>query len=449
MYACFSIVAAVDSEQGIGRKGKLPWHIPEDLAFFKKLTTGGVVIMGRKTWDSLPDSVRPLPNRINVVLSRERGLQLPGAEVVDFLDTALMRHSDKKVFVIGGGSVWDWIFKGHLFRFCSHVYLTRVQGKFKCDTFFTIDENPHFNKRRFKQYELDKKSDYTRVVYVNKKLVPEITTYCKLVGQVLKHGFDRQDRTGVGTRSLFGQSMKYDLTQGRVPVLTCKSVPWKLVIHELLWYISGSTSVKDLHKVGIHYWDANTSREFLDSRGLTDYPEGELGPGYGSQWRSWGGRGLDQLQEVVGLLREDPTSRRIILTAWNVQDLPKMALPPCHCFCQFLVDHRQQLHCILYQRSADLALGVPFNILCYSVLVHMLCHLVPSLKPGSLTHCMGDAHLYQNHLATTKAMLSQPPKMWPTLHITGNPETIDSFSIDNFILEGYQRGPNFKFEMAV
>lgn len=213
--------------------------------------------------------------------------------------------------------------------------------------------------------------------------------------------------------------MRFSLRDGVLPLLTTKRVFWRAVAEELLWFITGSTNVKDLQEKNVHIWDGNSTREFLDKNGLVDREEGDLGPIYGFQWRHFGadyktchddytGQGVDQLNEVIERIRNNPTDRRIIMSAWNVVDLPKMALPPCHCFVQFYVADGE-LSCQLYQRSADMGLGVPFNIASYSLLTYMIAQ-VTGLKPGDFIHTIGDAHVYLNHIEPLQEQASQIKK---------------------------------------
>lgn len=209
--------------------------------------------------------------------------------------------------------------------------------------------------------------------------------YLNIIKKVIKEGTRKDDRTGVGTLSIFGTQMRFTLRDNVFPLLTTKRVFWKGVLEELLWFIRGSTNAKELTEKNVHIWDANSSRNFLDSSGFTDREEGDLGPVYGFQWRHFGaeykdmhtdysGQGIDQLEQIIDKIRHSPNDRRIIMTAWNPIDIPKMALPPCHCFVQFYVSNGE-LSCQLYQRSADMGLGVPFNIASYSLLTYMLTHI--------------------------------------------------------------------------
>lgn len=248
-----------------------------------------------------------------------------------------------------------------------------------------------------------------KIIYLYNKRLHKLCFFFALVGK------ERIDRTNVGTLSIFGAQMRFDLRNDAFPLLTTKRVFWRGVVEELLWFIKGSTNAKELQEKNVHIWDANSSREFLDQCGFMDRKEGDLGPVYGFQWRHFGadykscdesyvGQGVDQLNEVIKRIRTNPTDRRIIMSAWNVADLPKMVLPPCHCFVQFYVAD-DELSCQLYQRSADMGLGVPFNIASYSLLTYMIAH-VTGLKPGDFIHTLGDAHVYKNHIEPLKEQVS-------------------------------------------
>lgn len=248
---------------------------------------------------------------------------------------------------------------------------------------------------------------------------------------IFRHaGKKRSDRTGVGTVSIFGAQMRFSLRNNIFPLLTTKRVFWRAVAEELLWFIKGSTNAKELQDKNIHIWDGNSTREFLDKMGFADREEGDLGPVYGFQWRHFGaeyktchddytGKGIDQLNEVIERIKKNPNDRRIIMSAWNVVDIPKMALPPCHCFVQFYVADGE-LSCQLYQRSADMGLGVPFNIASYALLTYMIAH-VTGLKPGDFVHTIGDAHVYLNHIEPLKF---QVKTILNTLNLIGRKKLI-------------------------
>jgi len=252
--------------------------------------------------------------------------------------------------------------------------------------------------------------------------------------------------------------MRYNLRNNEFPLLTTKRVFWTGVVHELLWFMQGSTNAKLLQEKGVRIWDGNASRSFLDSRGLKHYEEGDLGPVYGFQWRHWGaeyvnmqhdytGKGIDQLMQVIETIKKDPNSRRIIMSAWNPSDIDKMALPPCHMFCQFYVANNE-LSCQMYQRSADMGLGVPFNIASYSLLTRIIAQ-VCNLQCGDFVHVIGDCHVYLNHVEPLKLQLQRKPKKFPKLKINPNINKIEQFTFDDFKIIDYDPYPAIKMQMAV
>jgi thymidylate synthase len=261
--------------------------------------------------------------------------------------------------------------------------------------------------------------------------------YLDLLSHVLETGTDRGDRTGTGTRSVFGYQMRYDLGQG-FPVLTTKKLHLKSIIHELLWFLAGDTNIKYLNDNGVSIWD-----EWADANG-------DLGPVYGKQWRSWPdaqGGTIDQIENLLREIRCNPYSRRLIVSAWNPAEVEQMALPPCHCLFQFYVSDGR-LSCQLYQRSADIFLGVPFNIASYALLTMMVAQ-VTGLKPGDFVHTLGDAHIYSNHFEQAREQLRRQPKALPTMWI--NPEVKDlfAFRFEDFRLENYVADATIKAPIAV
>lgn len=282
--------------------------------------------------------------------------------------------------------------------------------------------------------------------------------YLRLIREVIDRGVPCGDRTGTGTISMFGAQMRFSLRGGVIPVLTTKRVFWSGVAKELLWFIAGSTDGKVLSEKGVKIWDANGSREFLDGRGLTGNREGDLGPIYGFQWRHFGaeykgpdadytGQGVDQLAEIVKELRARSSSRRLVLSAWNPAALKDMALPPCHMFAQFRV-YGDKLSTMLYQRSGDLGLGVPFNIASYALLTHILAH-VCGLKAHELVHTIGDAHVYSNHVEPLREQLKREPLPFPTLKIDPSVKELDAVRFEHLTLKDYKCHKKIAMEMAV
>lgn len=261
--------------------------------------------------------------------------------------------------------------------------------------------------------------------------------YLDLLEHILTHGADKQDRTGTGTRSVFGHQLRFDLAQG-FPCLTTKKLHLRSIIIELLWFLSGDTNIRFLKENGVRIWD-----EWADA-------EGNLGPVYGQQWRAWptrDGGTLDQIAQVVHSLRTNPDSRRHIVSAWNVADVEHMALPPCHCLFQFYV-HHGKLSCQLYQRSADVFLGVPFNIASYALLTLMLAQ-VCGLAPGEFVHTFGDAHLYKNHMDQARLQLERQPRPLPHMRINPQVDDIFSFQYTDFELLDYDPHPHIKADVSV
>ncbi|XP_034670125.1 thymidylate synthase [Drosophila subobscura] len=283
--------------------------------------------------------------------------------------------------------------------------------------------------------------------------------YLELIRHIIKDGERRMDRTQVGTLSVFGSQLRFDMRKS-FPLLTTKRVFFRAVVEELLWFVAGKTDAKLLQAKNVHIWDGNSTREFLDKLGHTDRAVGDLGPVYGFQWRHFGaeygtcdddysGKGIDQLRQVINTIRDNPSDRRIIMSSWNPLDIPKMALPPCHCLAQFYVSQtRGELSCQLYQRSADMGLGVPFNIASYALLTHMIAH-VTGLKTGDFVHTMGDAHVYLNHVEPLKEQLERKPRPFPKLHIKRKVEDIEDFRYEDFEVIGYDPYPKIKMDMAV
>jgi thymidylate synthase len=261
--------------------------------------------------------------------------------------------------------------------------------------------------------------------------------YLDLMNHVLENGTQKHDRTGTGTLSVFGYQMRFNLSEG-FPMVTTKKLHLKSIIHELIWFLSGDTNIKYLKENGVKIWD-----EWADENG-------NLGPVYGSQWRSWpkpDGGHIDQIANIIHQIKNNPDSRRIIVSAWNVAEIENMALPPCHSFFQFYVSDGK-LSCQLYQRSADIFLGVPFNIASYALLTMMVAQ-VCDLQPGDFVHTLGDAHLYNNHLEQTELQLSREPKDLPTMKINPEVKDIFGFKFEDFELVSYEPHPHIKGAVAV
>lgn len=480
------VVAAAEANWGIGLKQQIPWRLPTDLKRFRELTVRvagdgdgdarqHAVIMGRKTWESLPAKFRPLPKRLNVVLSRSEAFRAPdGVLVARSLPAALAQldalgAAVDDVFVIGGSAVYAEALRHPA---CDRVFLTLVKGPAReCDAFFPADVYALGFARASESAVMEENGEQFQFLELRRTAPPaapasavaqpphEEMQYLELIRRILREGVRKGDRTGTGTLSLFGAQMRFSLRGDVFPLLTTKRVFWRGVAEELLWFISGDTSAKTLQDKGIRIWDGNGSREYLDSLGLHARETGDLGPVYGFQWRHFGatytdmhadytGQGVDQLAEVIRKLRTNPDDRRIVLSAWNPSDLPAMALPPCHMFCQFYVA-AGELSCQMYQRSADMGLGVPFNIASYALLTRLVAHCA-GLRPGELVHVIGDAHVYLDHVEPLKQQLERLPRAFPTLRITSPEKTdIDAFTFEDLALEGYNPMGAIKMAMSV
>jgi len=270
--------------------------------------------------------------------------------------------------------------------------------------------------------------------------------YLDLLQDVLENGVDKPNRTGIDQRTVFGRQMRFNMADG-FPAVTTKKLAFNAVKAELLWFLSGSSDVKDLQKLGCHIWDANAQADYWKPKARFD---GDLGRVYGVQWRSWNapdGRTIDQIKEVIEKIKTNPGDRRLLVSAWNPGELDQMALPPCHVFFQFFVSEGR-LSLQMYQRSCDMFLGVPFNIASYALLLHMVAQ-VANLKPGEFIHILGDTHIYHNHFNQVKEQLKRTPYPLPTLSLNPQVKDIDEFGMDDIQLRNYQHHPALKAEMAV
>lgn len=456
------IIAAVciqlDGRLGIGKDNGIPWDIPEDRKFFKQKTTGHTVLMGRKTFNSLGN--KPLPNRNNIVLSNSLELNSfnnPNLDCItvdklDSLNKKFINDPNNHLYIIGGSEIYN-MYSNIAYR----IILNYIFDVYNCDVFFPIDLDS--TKWVCENIYSDNISKYQTYDYFNGDYYSTFEcNYLDLLKNILKNGNNRSDRTGTGTLSLFGKQLTIDI-KDNIPLLTTKRVAWKTCIKELLWFLRGETDSKILQEQGVHIWDGNTSREFLDSRGLYHYPEGELGKGYGYQIRYCGGTfpekqgGVDQLKYIEDLLLNDPFSRRIMWDLWTPTDLNEMALYPCHYSFQLyteLIDGEMYLSGLVNLRSSDVFLGLPFNIFSYSVLIYILA-LKYNMKPNKLTLNLGDSHIYLNHIKQVETQLTRKMCILPTLKLNDSIKTKDyhEITIDDFTLKNYYPQAAIKADMAI
>ncbi|KAG5487303.1 hypothetical protein LSCM4_07793 [Leishmania orientalis] len=494
----FSIVVAADEQHGIGDGETIPWRVPEDMSFFKEQTTllrnkkpptekkRNAVVMGRKTWESVPVKFRPLKDRLNVVLSSrattdELLAALPAekraaaaqdvvvvngglADALRLLASPQYCSTLETVYCVGGAQLYADAMASPCVERLQEVFLTRICTTAPaCTRFYPFPPPNAAGAWDLASSQGRKKSEAGGLEYEICKYVPhnhEEQQYLELIDRIIKTGVMKEDRTGVGTISLFGAQMRFSLRNNRLPLLTTKRVFWRGVCEELLWFLRGETNAQLLADKGVHIWDGNGSREFLDSRGLTENKEMDLGPVYGFQWRHFGaeykgfeadynGEGVDQIKAIVETIKSNPNDRRLLFTAWNPCALNKMALPPCHLLAQFYVNtDAKELSCMLYQRSCDMGLGVPFNIASYALLTILIAKAT-GLRPGELVHTLGDAHVYRNHVDALKAQLERVPHAFPTIVFKKEREFLEDYESTDIEVIDYVPHPPIKMEMAV
>jgi thymidylate synthase len=442
--------------------GKLPWNCKEDLKFFREKTLNNVVVMGRKTFDSIVEAIgKPLKNRINIVLTKNKTLyeeRFLKDENVFFFESFenlienLKLYLSKDIFIIGGTGIYSYFLDNNL---VDSIFMNEIRTKsdlgINYDTFF-----PNLSEKyNIISHIKGKECDFLTYKYFDKINDSVDDVYKNLSKNILENGEEKNDRTGTGTISKFSEHLRINVSD-HCPVLTTKWVPWKTCIKEMLWFLRGETDNKILQAQGVHIWDGNTSRDFLDSRGLHNYPEGELGPGYGWQIRRSGAEfpnktgGVDQLESIEKLLKEDPDSRRIMWNLWVPKDLDKMALVACHNQIQLYVSKRKFLSISVYIRSNDIFLGNPFNIFGYYILLRLLA-MRHNYLPYELIINIGDAHIYKNHLEAINQQLSRTSRSSPKLVINSDviTKTWEEITIDDFELFGYHPAPSISGVMAV
>lgn len=508
------IVAHSWPEMGIGAGGQLPWSIRADLLHFRKITSNApeskinAVIMGRRTYESIPAAYRPLAGRLNIIITRSP--QQSEYELTEFirledLPAVLGKYQIHRSFIIGGGQLYDWAFKNCKidYVYATEVFQNDKRDTSKYDTFFpdylaNATSSAWINNQKDLMVPIEvspirlsnevttsisvntisPKSDnvaYRFITYYNASLAsqshpepvikqwtsPE-TQYLQLMNKILTDGIDRPDRTGTGTISLFGTRQEYNLLEA-FPLCTTKRMFFRAIFEELALYLSGRTDNAILQNKDIHIWDGNTSREFLDKRGLKDYPTGDMGETYGFNFRHYGadytgcdkdytGQGYDQIANLVHLLKTDPTSRRMIINLWNPATQHKAALPACLMMYQFFVDPiAKTLSVQIYLRSSDYFLANNWNACTGALLVHMLCRLEGiDLTPGKLIVVTGDTHLYKTHLEQVNTNLVRQPFLPCQVFIKGpRRQSLNDFTFEDLRLVGYKAHPNIPAPMSV
>lgn len=467
------IVVCVDRDNKIGssKTNSIPWRLPEDLKHFKSITTKtskdeyiNAVIMGRKTWESIPPRFRPLPDRINIVVSTTLSALSITSESTYIANSyeAAIALTDKfpnieNTFIMGGSSLYSMAATDRRLR---HVYLTRYQAShpeadvtFPTNTITTnltlTDSSPSPTNEKL-----------TFETYTAPNL--EEKAMLNVMREILTTGIKNPDRTGVGTLSIFGKQMRYDLSSS-FPLMTSRKAFMRQILEEFKLIMSGSTDITRLQAKNVHIWDGNTTREFLDSRGLTHLPEYDMGPTYGFAMRHFGatyktcktdytGQGFDQLKYVIDTIRSDPTSRRIRISIWDPSHLHDVALTPCLNQFDFYVDtEHKTLNLLAFLRSSDTFLALMWNTTYCAIFCHVVAKLT-GLRPGKLIMNTANSHLYLNHVEQAKLQVSREPYPFPSAHITKPLKTIDDIQdleVSDFRIRGYTAHPAIKADMAV
>lgn len=457
----FSAIVAVDSRMGIAKEGKIPWHYPEDLKYFKNMTINHVVIMGYKTWCSIPYSYRPLSDRVNVVISKTISqCQLKRKKNPDMIFTSVDEcieyfslnanlYKKQKKFVIGGKTIYEQFLKRNLIY---DIHITHIKKDYECD--LVLCDLPSMTDGGIIQSKNQELSFHKYFVTNH-----EECSMLNLMKYIINYGDKRKDRTGAGTLSVFSRELRFDISKWNIPLMTTRPVSLRVVFEELMWILRGQTNNKILNEKKINIWNDNTTREFLDKQNLGYLSEGDIGASYGFQMRHYGEQylgcdneydGFNQLEYVIKLLNTNPNSRRIIINLWNPSQLRDMALPPCLYGYQFYVDSSSRLSCKLIQRSSDIALAGSHNCAAGALLTFMLCE-VTGLIPGELIWSPSDIHIYLNQVDAVREQLTRIPKPFPILQIVKRPKHNDilKFEFDHFRLLNYDPYPRIKFAMNV
>ena len=494
------IVAFCKKNNGIGNNNSIPWHLKSELKYFKEITTkkhenqllNNIVIMGRKTWDSLP--IKPLPKRTNVILSQNMVDDKINEIENVYEDTFFIKNiqsylnditsngiiENTNIFVIGGAQIYEIIMNlsnDTNFNHRVNIYATEIYKEFECDTFFpniNINNDKDKDKGKFdltyvSEFKEENCIHYRHKIYKQNNTITEDEIwvnqeemqYIDTLSEIMDDGQENIDRTNVGTKSIFGKQYKYNL-RDTFPALTTKRIFFRGIFEELMLYITGKTDNNILNEKKIHIWDGNTTRDFLDNRGLNQYPTGDMGETYGFNFRHFGanyidckqdytGQGTDQLANVLHLIKNDPHSRRIIINLWNASTLNKAALPACLCMYQFYVNtQKNELNLQIYIRSSDFFLANNWNACTGALLIHMICNLNDiNLTPGTLTVVTGDTHIYNSHDEQVIENLKRIPRPFPKLTIKEKKNSLQEFTFDDIKLVDYTPYKNIAAPMAV
>lgn len=452
-----NVILICDIKGGIAKNGEIPWKFKEDLKYFKKLTSyvdkiigKNTCIMGRKTFESLPNKY--LPNRQNVILTNKTNDEIDklynydSSQVIfknNLFDAIKYgKNNGNDIWIIGGANVYKQAMNYYQ---VNKLYINIIQHNFNCDQFVEIPSVKFNNSLILTCSNEFDNENYN--IYFNKSEINNgvESQYLKILEKILNIGNKRETRNGY-TLSLFSEELKFNLEDG-FPLLTTKKMFWKGIVEELLFFIRGDTNTKKLEEKGVNIWKGNTTREFLDKMGF-DYEEGDMGPMYGYQWRNFNSQGIDQLKEVIDMINKDSRSRRIIMTDYNPLQAKKGVLYPCHSLMiQFYV-HDEKLSIKMYQRSADAFLGLPFNIASTSLLLYIISSLT-NLKPGDVTITLGDCHIYEEHIEAVKTQLKRSNFKLPNLDMKKfkNLEEVENSCLEDYKIINYKCHPRIKAKM--
>ena len=443
----FEIICACTSSYGIGLKGSLPWHIPEELALFRKTTENSLIVVGRKTFELMPT----LPNRMVFVISKSKkqNYYFESFESAYKIATEVSKEENKKIFVIGG----ETLFRYTLLYYQSDIekiHISWIKDNFVCDSFIPTN----FDNRKIIGHADNK--DFIYTIYTYKKNLSEKSEYLNLLSSVMLNGEKRETRNGI-TRCSFNHNLRFNLLQG-FPLLTTKKMFFREIVEELLFFLRGDTDTKLLESKGINIWRGNTNRAFLDANNKKHYKEGEMGKMYGYQWRHFGSLsenynieyyGVDQLENVIELIKTDPHSRRIMMTDYNPVEADSGVLYPCHSIIlQFFVQGKF-LDMFCYNRSSDLLLGLPFNIASSALLLSIIAKAT-GCYARNLHLTLGDTHIYEQHIPQVKEQIQRESYNFPELDICAELNTvkdIEQLQFEHFKLINYISHEAIKAEM--
>lgn len=487
MFKKITGIACIANNRSIGYENELIFLQRDDLKHFKTVTTRtespnarNAVLMGRKTYESLPG---PLKNRVNCVISQSLRLRhepdiIINSSIDTMLDILNTRDDIESIFIIGGEQLYSYFSARNLFDSLILTVVNYPKIAYGDSFFPNIDMREYTAQCILTKYtkglecrtgcEVDMK--YSIHTLVRRSRDPTLESlfskggeyeYLNILKRIVETGNKRATRNSK-TRSLFGVKMEFDISNS-FPLITTKKMYLKGILKELLWFIRASTDSQELEKAKVRIWQGNSSREYLDSIGLSHYKVGECGPIYGFQWRHFNakyrgcdkdytGEGVDQLQNIIDLIRTDPMSRRMFMSAWNPEQMGDMALPPCHISYQFYVricplTEVRYLDCAMYQRSGDIFLGVPFNIASTAALTYMIAN-VTNIIPGKISIVIGDAHIYEHHIEKAKLQLSRSPHPFPQMTLKRRMESIDDIVYGDFAIHDYAFHPHIKATMT-